>query len=109
MQILMGMGEHRKASYIGLSLAEQFPAKAGVLLCTVECLIGCQDFAKAAELLATGLKCMNKNPDVWLTLGRVRALQGDVEKARVCVKEYARLNPEGKAALMSNQELHALW
>src|SRR3954463_10502195 len=51
MQIQMGMGEHQKASFIGLTLVEMFPEKLGVLLSTVECLMSCKEHGKAVELL----------------------------------------------------------
>jgi predicted Zn-dependent protease len=109
MQILMGLGEHLKASYIGLSLVAQFPEKVGILLSTVECLIGCRDYRKATELLRNGLGLIPDNPDLWLALARVEALLGQLEGARACVKEYVKLNPEGKLAVMNIPEFAALW
>jgi predicted Zn-dependent protease len=108
-QIQMGMGEYEKASYIGLSLVEQFPEKLGILLATAECLIKTKDYEGACGLLRKGLTKLSENPDLWLTLARVEALLGDTEAARDCVKRYVTLNPEGKADLLSINELDPLW
>jgi predicted Zn-dependent protease len=109
MQILMGLNEHRKASYIGLTLVEQFPDKLGVLLSTAECLIQSQDHQKAAELLRNGLTAHHESPDVWLMLARVECHLGQDEKAVECVKEYMERNPEGKLAVLDCPDLDTLW
>jgi predicted Zn-dependent protease len=79
------------------------------LLSTVECLIACREYAEAAELLLPAFDRMASNPDVWLTLDRVQALRGHLEAARASVKEYARLNPAGRVALLAIKELDLLW
>lgn len=109
MQILMGMGEHEKASFMGLSLVEQFPGKLGVLLSTAECLICCNDYSGASQLVRNGLVAHPESPDVWLTLARVEAALGCLDAAKDCVKRYVELNPEGKDALLSIKELDSLW
>jgi predicted Zn-dependent protease len=109
MQILMGLGEHEKASFIGLSLVQQFPEKLGVLLSTAECLIHCKDYTGASQLLRNGLTRLPDNADLWLTLARVEALLGQNEAARNCVKKYMELNPHAKALLTSLKELDKIW
>lgn len=108
-QVLMGWGEHRKASFIGLSPAQKFPEKLGILLSTAECLIGCSDYDEAAKALKRGLEQLPENADLWLTLARVEALLGDLESSRDCVRRYVTLNPGGKAVLLSIPELDPLW
>jgi predicted Zn-dependent protease len=109
MQILMGLKDHQKASYIGLTLVEQFPEKLGVLLSTAECLIQCKDHQDARRLLTNGLTAHHESPDLWLTLARVECLLGDNEKAGDCVKEYMARNPEAKLAVLDISELDSLW
>src|SRR4051812_31017903 len=70
MQILMGLGEHEIASFIGLSLVQQFPEKLGVLLSTAECLIHSKHYVSVSHLLRTGLTRLPDNADLWLTLAR---------------------------------------
>lgn len=108
-QILMGLGEHRKASFIGLSLVQKFPEKLGILLSTAECLIGCSDYEEAAKALKRGLAQLPDSADLWLTLARVEALLGDLPSSRDCVKQYVTLNPDGKALLLAIPELDPLW
>lgn len=69
MQILMGMGEHQKASFIGLSLVQKFPERLGLLLSTAECLINCKDHHGASCLVRSGLSRLPDNPDLWADLG----------------------------------------
>lgn len=109
MQILMGMDEHEKASFIGLSLVQKFPEKLGLLLSTAECLINCKDHHGATRLLRIGLSRLPDNPDLWLTMARVEALLGEIEAARESVKRCVILNPNGKAAVLDIPELDSLW
>lgn len=109
MQIQMGMGEHQKASFIGLSLVRQFPKKLGVLLLTAECLINCKDFQTASQLLRNGLSVIPDQADLWLTLARVEALLGQNEAARECVRQYVTLNPDAKADVLTIPELAEIW
>lgn len=109
MQIQMGMGEHRKASYIGLSLVQQFPIRLGVLLLTAGCLIHCQDYQAASRLLRTGLSALPDHPDLWLTLAKVEALLGENDAAKDCVRQYVALNPEAKADIFTLPELNGIW
>lgn len=109
MQIQMGMGEHQKASFIGLSLVQQFPKKLGVLLLTAECLINTKDFQTASQLLRNGLPSLPDQADLWLTLARVEALRGQNEAARECVRQYVTLNPEAKAHVLTIPELAEIW
>ena len=75
-QILMGMGEHHKASCIGLTLVERFPEKFGILLSTAECLINCKDYAAASQLLRSGLSRLPDSPDVWVDPSSRRSASG---------------------------------
>jgi predicted Zn-dependent protease len=103
------IGEHEKASYIGLSLVQQFPRKLGILLLTAECLINYKEFQTASRLLRNSLSALPDQADLWLTLARVEALLGQNEAARDCVRQYVTLNPEAKADVLTIAELAEIW
>jgi len=63
MQILVGLDEHQKASFIGLTLVEHHPDKLGVLLLTIQCLMTIDDFATAQTVLREKIAWHAAKPD----------------------------------------------
>jgi len=109
MQILVGLNEHQKASFIGLTLVEHHPDKLGVLLLTADCLMTIKDHESAKIILREKIAWHTTQPDAWLALARVEAQLGNSLEVRDAIEQYIALYPEGRVALLDIPELAFLW
>jgi len=109
MEILLGLGEHVKASFIGETLVKQYPNRLEGWLLSALCLFELPDHQSTLALLKNALVWHPKEPRLWMLLARTEGRLGNVEEAKDCVHQFPSLHPEGRVALLDLPELAFLW